>query len=295
MNISSTDQCPEDLITQNVDDYVLSMSREIVKKIWPFVQTTSDDLNQTTSYIDECADDTFAYEEQFESSIQSSDDEQSEVFDTGDEDDHKYQYSCAVAWNGLKMMVERDAERENDGLAILFHWRIDMIQFFNNNHNKYLILGHRLLSAVNGWLPSRLIEDLIWNSTANLTGLPGNNLALDLVNEFLNNEFKTNLKNFHGQYSDSQISRCSKIAGSLGKGIEEVFQTAIIDKYVHKSKSNSYNNSKGIAKFVNTYMKEDLFQKIKHRRHTGYENFKKIINVKNMNALHKRLIKDVLR
>lgn len=77
MNISSTDQCPEDLITRNVDDYVLSMSREIVKKIWPFVQTTSDDLNQTTSYIDECADDTFAYEEQFESTIQSSDDEQS--------------------------------------------------------------------------------------------------------------------------------------------------------------------------------------------------------------------------
>lgn len=77
MNISSTDQCPEELITQNVDDYVLSMSREIVKKIWPFVQTTSDDLNQTTSYIDECADDTFAYEEQFESTIQSSDDEQS--------------------------------------------------------------------------------------------------------------------------------------------------------------------------------------------------------------------------
>lgn len=64
-----------------------------------------------------------------------------------------------------------------------------------------------------------------------------------------------------------------------------------MDKYVHKSKSNSYNNSKSIAKFVNTYLKEDLFQKIKHRRHTGYENFKHIINVKNMNALHKRFIK----
>lgn len=30
----------------------------------------------------------------------------------------------------------------------------------------------------------------MWNSTANLLGKPGHNIALDLVNEFLNNEFK---------------------------------------------------------------------------------------------------------
>ena len=30
----------------------------------------------------------------------------------------------------------------------------------------------------------------MWNSTANLVGKPGHNIALDLVNEFLNNEFK---------------------------------------------------------------------------------------------------------
>ena len=30
----------------------------------------------------------------------------------------------------------------------------------------------------------------MWNSTANLVGKPGHKIALDLVNEFLNNEFK---------------------------------------------------------------------------------------------------------
>jgi hypothetical protein len=47
-------------------------------------------------------------------------------------------------------------------------------------------------SAVNGWLPAQLREEIIWNSTAILTALPGGNLALDLVNEFQNNEFKAN-------------------------------------------------------------------------------------------------------
>jgi hypothetical protein len=43
--------------------------------------------------------------------------------------------------------------------------------------------------GINGWLPNRIKEELIWNSTANLTGKEGGNLGLDLVNEFLNNEW----------------------------------------------------------------------------------------------------------
>jgi hypothetical protein len=47
-----------------------------------------------------------------------------------------------------------------------------------------------------------------------------------------------NLKNCHGQYSDNQISRCRKIGGSLGKGVEEVFSHTIMDKYDHTSKTS---------------------------------------------------------
>lgn len=48
------------------------------------------------------------------------------------------------------------------------------------------------LKCVSGCLhvPPRLRNELIWNSTANLVGKPGHNIALDLVNEFLNNEYK---------------------------------------------------------------------------------------------------------
>lgn len=49
--------------------------------------------------------------------------------------------------------------------------------------------------GINGSLPPRLRNELIWNSTANLQGKPGNNIALDFVNEFLNNQFKCKFQN----------------------------------------------------------------------------------------------------
>ena len=39
-------------------------------------------------------------------------------------------------------------------------------------------------SAIHGWLPRRLREEIIWNSTVYLTGIQGGNLAHNLVNEF---------------------------------------------------------------------------------------------------------------
>lgn len=52
-----------------------------------------------------------------------------------------------------------------------------------------LILA-KYLSGINGLLPARIRSEVVWNSTANLLGKPGHYIALDLVNEFLNNEFK---------------------------------------------------------------------------------------------------------
>ena len=41
----------------------------------------------------------------------------------------------------------RDIIRENDGDMMMTMWRLHMTDFYNNNHYKYLILGHRLLSG----------------------------------------------------------------------------------------------------------------------------------------------------
>ena len=47
---------------------------------------------------------------------------------------------------------------------------------------------------VGGFQPENIREDLIWNRLANLKGRPGGNIGLDLVNEFLNNDFKGTTK-----------------------------------------------------------------------------------------------------
>ena len=57
-------------------------------------------------------------------------------------EDHTFQHSCGLTFTRLKMMVNKYSERENDGEAMMPHWRINMIDF-HNSHNKYLILGHK--------------------------------------------------------------------------------------------------------------------------------------------------------
>jgi hypothetical protein len=52
--------------------------------------------------------------------------------------------------------------------------------------------------GVNGWLSERQAADLQWNRTVNLRGGPGHNIAMDKVNEFMNNEFK-------GGYTKTQV------------------------------------------------------------------------------------------
>ena len=128
-----------------------------------------------------------------------------------------FNYITGLMFAGLLDLVRHDAVRENDGLAMMSHWRLDMILFHNNHHPKYVLLGHRLLAGivscisfyafnlfnislcmyrctcltgVAGWLPERLAMDSVWNRTVNLAGGPGRNLECDIVNEFLNREFK---------------------------------------------------------------------------------------------------------
>ena len=62
-------------------------------------------------------------------------------------EDHVYLYECCLLFNGLKDLAYRDMVRENDGIGMLETWKLDMPQFWQNHHNKYLIIGHKLLSG----------------------------------------------------------------------------------------------------------------------------------------------------
>ncbi|CAG2220040.1 unnamed protein product [Mytilus edulis] len=147
------------------------------------------------------------------------------------------------------------------------------------------------MRSVAGWLPQRLQEELTWNSTANLSGGPGNNLALDLVNEFQNNEFKSNLRNAYGQYSDRQVQRCSRLVGSLGKGIENIFETKIMHQYRRKAKSSRHSHKDSVQKFVKIYLPENLFDRNVRRHHPGFSGFNNAVVVSKPEKLSCRLKK----
>ncbi len=51
-------------------------------------------------------------------------------------------------------------------------------------------MGKYLFVDTGGAQPERVIQELTWERVANLQGMPGHNIALDLLNEFLNNDFK---------------------------------------------------------------------------------------------------------
>ena len=63
-------------------------------------------------------------------------------------DDAVLHYSKDVLFKGLNLLARRDAVRENDGPAMISHWKHDMIAFANNNHYKYMILAHRFLAGM---------------------------------------------------------------------------------------------------------------------------------------------------
>lgn len=152
--------------------------------------------------------------------------------------------------------------------------------------------------GINGSLPPRLRNERIWNRTANLQGKPGNNIVIIL---FVYVQFTiiytsilpANLKNCHGQYSESQVSRCSKIVGTVGKSLEDVFQNELIQSYIPNASATGGSSRQKIKKFVEEYHNEGLFEDRGERFHSGCENFKHKVVVKNLEKLQARLLKYV--
>lgn len=64
-----------------------------------------------------------------------------------EEDDEVLQHSRGLLWRGLGLLARRNAVREGDGRAMLSYWRMDMCDFWNNGHDNYVIIGHKMLAC----------------------------------------------------------------------------------------------------------------------------------------------------
>lgn len=97
----------------------------------------------------------------------------------------------SFGWVGLNLLCRRNAVREADREAMMSHWKVDLVHFFSTKHPQYVILAHRLLVSINGWLPEKLRSYLIYNRTVNYEGGLGRNLPMDFMNEIINACIKT--------------------------------------------------------------------------------------------------------
>jgi hypothetical protein len=100
-----------------------------------------------------------------------------------------------------------------------------------------------------------------------------------------------NLQSCHGQYTDTQVSRCSKIVGSVGKAIEQIFQADIVGDFIPRSSASDDRSRSKIKKFIEEYQQEELFVDLGDRHHSGFSDFKHKIFVKNPEKLNARLQK----
>lgn len=61
---------------------------------------------------------------------------------------HKHEYVTALLLQGLLDQTQRDYVREKDGPMRMRLWKMNIIQFHNRNHHKYVILAHRLIAGI---------------------------------------------------------------------------------------------------------------------------------------------------
>ena len=195
---------------------------------------------------------------------------------TGEKDKnvhYKENYSRAIAWCGLQLLCRRDAVREGDGEAMIRNWKYDLLHFFTRKHPKYLILAHRLIASVNGWLPEKLRFDLIHNRTVNYGGGVGRNLPLDFMNEVLNRLFKDLLGAAKGRYTDTTIQRCSQIVGPLGEALDVAFDTKIVENEIYRHRRREQNRDKNVEGLISFLKNDDLFAHIVGRKHRAFPDF----------------------
>lgn len=136
-----------------------------------------------------------------------------------------------------------------------------------------MILAHRLLVSINGWLPEKLRSDLIYNRTVNYGDGLGRNLPMDFMNEILNRLYKDLLDSAKGRYTDSTLQRCSQIVGPLGEALDSVFDSQVIENELYRHRRRDVNRDVNVEKLLSYLKDEALFTETPDRAHRAFPNF----------------------
>ena len=82
------------------------------------------------------------------------------------------------------------------------------------------------------------------------------------------------LKNSRGQYSEAQITRCSRLGGGFGKEIDRMFNAAMFgyDSYTKQRKHTS-KYAQDIIRFAEEFKEDGLFEYCPPREHDSFPQY----------------------
>ncbi|VDI51316.1 Hypothetical predicted protein [Mytilus galloprovincialis] len=132
-----------------------------------------------------------------------------------------------------------------------------------------------------GWLTERLKNDLIWNRTVNYRGGQSNNIEMDMMNEFLNREFKDRIDSAASALTPDVLKRHSILAGGKGNDIDKIFQYRVFSRSAdYHGSGKKRNNTVDIIYFVELLQKEKLVQPMGCRNFSSHPELIHQINIK---------------
>jgi hypothetical protein len=204
-----------------------------------------------------------------------------------EDDDAILEHSLQILYELILLSVNHDIVREGDGEGMMMMWRIHMLQFWNYNHYKYFISGHSLLAKTAGFETERLQKELTWERVVNLKGVAGGNIGLDLLNEFINCDFKEMLKRSRGRYTSAQTCRVGILSGEFGRSIDGEVQRAMGMAAGDTIRKKKPAYKEDIQKFITAVHPEGVFQYCPVRNHKSFPNVKRsdFSNVKSPDKL----------
>ena len=199
-------------------------------------------------------------------------------------------YGCHVI--GLGLMVENfhDAWKEGDGGRLLRCWKFFLMHFRNDGRTKYALEAFKLLALTSALLTPRKAHQLTWNRTCNTNGGKGNNIPLDLKNEYLNAVFKDDINTFRANITEHSVQRSSRsvkrVSDALKKFDEATHVRSDSGRHVVPDTSEDFQLVLGVLQ------EEKIFTHQLGRQHSTFRNVNcdPFVNVKNkLAALHKWL------
>ncbi|XP_038045915.1 uncharacterized protein LOC119720342 isoform X2 [Patiria miniata] len=200
------------------------------------------------------------------------------------------EYSRALLYEGLCHLAFRDAVREGDGPAILSHWRINTLQFWNSKHLKYFILAHNMLAGVSGFYPARVAHDMTWNRVANLTGQADGNIGLDLVKEIPTHEYWEMVSRTQDGYPEKEGEQQGKLSDEFVRDLDGIFLKSQTSGAA-QSAQEKLKFDHDVKYFASAYMHDDLFDFVPGRHHKSFPFFKNTVNVNCPELMGKKLLR----